>query len=284
MESYEVVYGYTEDYKHGSSILQAQRMPQGLVDSLKISEHGVKTYRIHHTLGILILSPSEYAATTTTAESAYNRPDCPLFVKVDELLPTLHSQIDIMGVSHLEKVAKAARGLIPTTVTCLSATYLQNEENMVDDRLGEKYGACKDGVTIVHEAAISVHDPFKGFSEGFCILIQDMLLVYDLASDYYNKMMPMYSICISNCVLSLSGKSKSGRQLLSVATAISTLVLSLTDLHITKEFVQYLGDAVCGSSNIKTFIDGVINPELTAQDRDEYLATKPQEYSVMELV
>ena len=117
IESYEIVFGIEETLSEE----ERERMPKGLVESLRIEE-GVQIYRIYHTTGMMLLSPSEYAATTTTAESAYNRPDCLLFTMLDEILPTLHTYEDIMGMTHLEKVERAATFLLSNTITCLCGT------------------------------------------------------------------------------------------------------------------------------------------------------------------
>ena len=60
IESYEIVYGSEENL----SDEERRRMPKGLVDGLRIEEGC--TYRIYHTTGMLLLSPSEYAATTVS--------------------------------------------------------------------------------------------------------------------------------------------------------------------------------------------------------------------------
>ena len=175
----------------------------------------------------------------------------------------------------------------------------------------ENYGACKDGVVVLQEIGdLEVHHPFNGVSlRNTCILLNDILLIYDLPSDYYNKMSPINSLCIRNCVLNLestearsnslpnllkAGKAskspspknmkvggkfsqsdksneKRGSALLSIKTANQKLVIGFPELHAMKEFVQYISDASTGSNNSYHFIDNILNPALTAADRQDYI-------------
>ena len=291
LECYEIVFG-KEEANLSRSNIQRQRIPADLVDGLRMEE-GVQKYVVYHTTGRLLLSPSEFAATTMTAESAYNRPDCPLFTKLNDLLPTLNTSVDIMGVTHLQKVEKAAECILPNIVTCLSVIFLQNENIHSDDRMCENYGACKDGVIVLQEVDnLELHHPFNGVSTGSCILLNDLLLFYDLPSDYYNNMSPVNSICVRNCILKLEASdekscisptfSKNGKgrlaaekskstKLLSISSAASNIVLGFPELHAMKEFVEFIDEASDGCNNCTIFRDEVINPALTAEDRKEYI-------------
>ena len=157
------------------------------------------------------------------------------------------------------------------------------------------YGACKDGVVVLNEVTdLEVHHPFNGISTGCCILVENILLIYDLPSDYYNKMSPVHSLCIKNCILNLEQgeiASPSGNMmrrrgskgkinvnggpkptfLLGVANSINKLVLGFDELFKVKEFVDYIYEASNGSNNAIIFLDDVVNPAITALDRMEYL-------------